>query len=269
MGPPRFAYLPRVHPLLDPSRRPVIGHRGNRAHAPEDTLVSFAQAAALGVDALELDLHLSRDGVPVVIHDPTLDRTTDARGLVRDRTADELARVDAGARFSLDGGRTTPYRGQRIGIPTLEHVLAVHRELPLILEIKALEAVRPVLALLERTGAGGRVLIGSFMDAALAPFAAAGIAVSGATRSLAGLYLPALLGLRRAALPFQAMCIPRFFNGLPLPVGGYARLMRGAGGPVHVWTVNDRREARALWAAGVAGIISDDPAAMLAEREAA
>jgi glycerophosphoryl diester phosphodiesterase len=248
--------------LFDPSRRPVIGHRGNRAHAPEDTLPSFAQAAGLGVDALEMDLHLSRDGVPVVIHDPTLDRTTDARGAVAERTVAELARVDAGARFSKDGGRTTPYRGLGIGVPTLEEVLATHPVIPLILEIKALEAARPVLALLERMNATGRVLVGSFLDAALAPFAAAGIRTAGAPRALS----PALLGLSHAPLAFQAMCIPRFFNGLPVPVGRYARLMRAAGGPTHVWTVNDRAEARALWNAGVAGIISDDPAAMIAER---
>ena len=252
--------------LLDPSRRPVIGHRGNRARAPEDTLVSFAQAVTIGVDALEMDLHLSRDGVPVVIHDPTLDRTTDGTGAVAERSAAELARVDAGARFSTDGGRTRPYRGMGIGIPTLEEVLVAHPTIPLILEIKAREAAGPVLALLQRMNATGRVLMGSFHDEALTTFSEAGIPVAGATRALAKLYLPALFGARRAALPFQAMCIPRSYRGLPLPISGYARLMAAAGGPVHVWTVNDRAVARALWAAGVAGMISDDPAAMIAER---
>lgn len=252
--------------LFDPSRRPVIGHRGNRAHAPEDTLVSLRQAAALGVDALEMDLHLSKDGVPVVIHDPTLDRTTDASGPVAERTARELAKVDAGARFSKDGGRTTPYRGQGIGIPTLEEVLVEHPAIPLILEIKAPAAAAPVLGLLDRMNATGRVLIGSFIDDALRLFADARIPVAGATAALARLYLPALLGVRQASLPFQAMCIPRVFRGLPLPVSRFARMMRAAGGPTHVWTVNSRAEARALWAAGVSGIISDDPGLILAER---
>lgn len=256
-------------PLLDPARRPVIGHRGNRAYAPEDTLVSFAQAVALGVDAIELDLHLSRDGVPVVIHDPTLDRTTDARGAVRDRTAGELARVDAGARHSADGGRSTPYRGQRIGIPTLEEVLAAHPGLPLILEIKTIEAALPILALLERMDATARVLIGSFHDQALRPFIEAGLPVAGATAELSRLYLPALLGLRRDPLPFQAMCIPRAYRGLPLPVSRFARMMRAAGGPTHVWTVNDPTAARTLWAAGVSGIITDDPGAILRARGSA
>lgn len=255
-------------PLLDLSRRPVIGHRGNRAHAPEDTAVSFAQAAALGADALEMDVHLSRDGVPVVIHDATLDRTTDATGPVAERTVAELARVDAGARFSPDGGRTTPYRGTGIAVPTLEEILLAHPTLPFMIEIKAPAAARPVLALLDRLGATARVLIGSFHEAALLPFAQAGIPVAGARTAITRLYMPAILGLRPGPLPFQAICIPRAFRGIPIPVGRMTRLMRRAGGPTHVWTVNDRAEARMLWSLGVTGIISDDPATIIAERGA-
>jgi glycerophosphoryl diester phosphodiesterase len=252
--------------LLDFLRRPVIGHRGDRAHAPENTLPSFAQAVALGADALEFDLHRSKDGVPVVIHDPTLDRTTDARGAVRDRTVRELQQVDAGARFSRDGGRTFPFRGRRIGVPTLEETLYAVPDHPLILELKSVEAARPTLAVLERTGSLGRVLVGSFLDDALTPFIEAGVPVSPGVRSLARRFLPALLGSRPARLPMQALCIPRFHNGLPLPVRGFAAMMRSAGGPTHVWTVNDPALAQRLWARGVAGIISDDPGAILAAR---
>jgi glycerophosphoryl diester phosphodiesterase len=68
--------------LLDPRARPVIGHRGNRAHAPENTLESLREAVALGVDAVEFDLRVSRDGTLVVIHDETLERTTNGSGPV-------------------------------------------------------------------------------------------------------------------------------------------------------------------------------------------
>jgi glycerophosphoryl diester phosphodiesterase len=254
--------------LLDPARRPVVGHRGNRAHAPENTLESFAQAIRLGVDALECDVHLSRDGVPVVIHDPTLERTTDATGAVRDRSAAELQRVDAGARFTTDDGRTFPYRGTGIAVPTLEEVLVSTGRIPLIIEIKTVEAAA-ALAVIERTGCAGRVLIGSFLDDALTPFARAGIPVGASSRAIVRLYVPALLGTRPPALPYQAMCIPRSHRGIPLPVRQFARVMRGAGGPVHVWTVNSAARARQLWRAGVSGIISDDPAVILAERGSA
>jgi glycerophosphoryl diester phosphodiesterase len=83
--------------LLDPLARPVIGHRGNRAHAPENTLESFLEALALGADALEFDLQLSRDGQLVVFHDATLERTTDGHGAVEQHTLAELQRLDAGA----------------------------------------------------------------------------------------------------------------------------------------------------------------------------
>lgn len=86
----------------------IVAHRGLSAQEPENTMRSFRRAAEVGCDLIELDVHLSRDGVPVVIHDDTLDRTTDGRGRVRDRTIDELRRLDAG-------------RGERI--PTLEEVV--------------------------------------------------------------------------------------------------------------------------------------------------
>ena len=76
--------------LLDPLARPVIGDRGNRAHAPENTLASFQEAVALGVDALEFDLRVSRDGVLMVFHDATLERTTDAARPLADCTAGPL-----------------------------------------------------------------------------------------------------------------------------------------------------------------------------------
>lgn len=251
--------------LLDPSRRPVIGHRGNRAHAPENTLPSLLQAVALGADALEFDLHLSRDGVPVVIHDPTLDRTTDASGAVRERTARELAAVDAGARFTRDAGRSFPYRGQGIGVPTLEEVLAAIPELPFIVELKTVEVAKATLQLLERTGNLGRVLIGSFLDDALLPFREAGVPTSPGVRTLTRQYLPAVF--RRAGrIPFQSLCIPRSYNGLPLPIRGFAAMMRAIGAPTHIWTVNAPEVAQRLWRQGISGIITDDPGLMLRVR---
>ena len=88
---------------------------------------------ALGADGLEIDVQLSADGIPVVIHDRTLDRTTDRTGPVNGLTAAELARVDAGFHFQIDG--TFPFRGQGIGLPTLDAVLAKHRDTRFIIEM--------------------------------------------------------------------------------------------------------------------------------------
>ena len=250
--------------LLAPDSRLVIAHRGNSAFAPENTLESLRQGVALGVDALEFDVHLSRDGVPVVIHDPTLDRTTGATGNVRDRTAAELQRVDAGYRFTRDEGRTFPWRGRGVTISTLDEVVAEFSLVPFILEIKVGAASRAVKALLERTGAAARCIVGSFSDEALRPFRGSGIAHGAARGDVLRLFARAVLPGGPAALPYQALCIPPFFNRIPIPVLRFARMGRSAGVVTHVWTVDDPRRARRYWDGGVSGIITNDPSAILA-----
>ena len=123
--------------LLDPSAHPVIGHRGNRAHAPENTLESLQEAVALGVDAVEFDVQVSSDGVLLLMHDVTIDRTTSGAGAVATQTFDALRRHDAGARFTTDGGRTFPWRDRRVVIPRFDDVVdALPRTLPMIVELK-------------------------------------------------------------------------------------------------------------------------------------
>src|SRR6266478_2630499 len=104
------------------SKPRVFGHRGAAGLAPENTLASFALGLALGADVLELDVHASRDGVIVVIHDPTLERTTNGTGAVRAQALYELQQLDAGYRFTRDGSDFA-YRHQGVRIPTLDTVL--------------------------------------------------------------------------------------------------------------------------------------------------
>src|SRR5919107_2807685 len=100
-----------------------LAHRGASALAPENTIEAFRLAVGAGAGGLELDVHMTRDGQIVVIHDPTVDRTTNGSGAVSEMTFDELRRLDAGHTFSPDGGPTRPYRGRGIRVPTLEEVL--------------------------------------------------------------------------------------------------------------------------------------------------
>ena len=252
--------------LLDPDARPVIAHRGNRAHAPEDTLEAMHEAVALGVDAIEFDVHLTRDGVPVVHHDSTLDRTTSGRGPLAAYTLAELSELDAGYLFSRDSGHTFPWRGQHVRVPTLDAVLESFPTLPLIVEIKIASATSAVRAAIARHAAERRVIIAGFDEASVAPLRGGPIALGACTRDLVRLLPAALLGLRGAPAPFAAACIPPVHNGIPVPVGRYAKLMRKRGGVTHVWTVNTADEARHFWSLGVQGIISDDPAVILAAR---
>src|SRR6187200_2457904 len=100
-------------PFFRSARPLVFAHRGGSALAPENTLAAFDNGLALGADGLELDLHLSRDGIVVVHHDGMLERTTNLQGAVAGRTAAELSRADAG--FSFRDGDAFPYRGRGIG----------------------------------------------------------------------------------------------------------------------------------------------------------
>ena len=257
-------YLYRVSILLDPHAKPVVAHRGNSAHAPEDTLESLRQGIALGADAVEFDVRLTRDGHAVIIHDPTLQRTTNGAGAVTDHTLEQLRGLDFGFRFTRDGGRTHPYRGRGITVSTLDEVLADCGAVPMIVEVKTAAASAETKRLIERHGVTKRCIVGSFDDRAVAPFADSGIAHSGARGDVIRLYLRALLPGGPSALPYEALCIPPIFNGLPLPVLRFARMARRAGVRTHIWTVDDPDEAKRLWDGGVNGIISNDPGRILA-----
>src|ERR1700694_3300374 len=117
------------------SRGPLVfAHRGGGALAPENTLAAFDNGLALGADGLELDVRLSRDGVVVVHHDATLERTTNLRGRVADWTADELRRADAGYQVGHQGA--WPYRGLGYGVPQLHRVLSRYPDTRIVIEMK-------------------------------------------------------------------------------------------------------------------------------------
>jgi glycerophosphoryl diester phosphodiesterase len=242
--------------------RPIVGHRGNAARAPENTIESFRQAVELGVDALELDVHLSADGQVVVIHDPTLDRTTDRSGRVDHLTLAGIQRADAGARFTADRGSTWPYRGRGITVPTFDDVLDTFSTTPLLIEIKAPAASRATREAIERHGAVDRCIVASFHEVAKDAFRGSGIARGASRRDTAGLLWRAALRVPVASVDFKAMCIPPKHRGVPLPVGGYARILAPLGVPVHVWTIDDPLDAERLRSRGVRGIISNDPGVM-------
>lgn len=256
-----------MNPLLDAGARPVIGHRGNRAHAPENTIESLAQAVAARADAIEFDVRLSADGIPVVCHDPSVARTTGGTGEVARMTFAELRRLDAGARFTTDAGRTFPYRARGIQIPSLDEVLEAFRNIPLLIEIKDPLAAGSVRKAIEIHRAESRCLIDALDARSLRPFAGSSIATGAARAGVARLMTSMVLRRDIPPLPFRAICIPLNYNGLPLPVRRLARIAPLNDLRVHVWTINAPRSAIELWQAGVNGIITDDPALMVRVRE--
>ena len=254
--------------LLDAAARPVIAHRGASAFAPENTLVGFERAAAFGAEAFELDVHVTADDQPVVIHDPTLDRTTDRRGVVRLMPYAAFRDADAGARFTTDRGATFPFHGLGVRVPLLAEVLGMFPETPVIVEIKAVAAAHAVKRVITESGAISRCVVASFDERALAPFDAPPWIRSASRAETLSLLSRAFVG--RAARPsrYRALTIPTRFNGIPIPMRMMAAAARRVGCPTHVWVIDNPEVAMSLWEQGVAGVITNRPGAMLAARDA-
>jgi glycerophosphoryl diester phosphodiesterase len=255
-----------VNPLLDLDARPVIAHRGASAEAPENTLAAFEAAVRHGADAFELDVRLTADGAPVVIHDDTLDRTTDRSGLVRSQTLAELRSVDAGAKFTPDRGRTHPYRGSDVRIPTLGEVLWAFPRMPVLLEIKEPEAQEAVRKVLLQEDAAERCVVASEDRAALRAFDEAPFARGASGPEISALYWAALVGRRPPAAGYRLLSVPERYRGLPVPTRRFVAAARALGCPVHVWTINEPATARRLWARGVAGIVTNRPGPIASAR---
>ena len=248
------------HPLGTPGAPLVIGHRGAAAVRPENTIPSFAHALALGVDAIEFDVRLARDGTVVVHHDPDTARTCGERLVIADATAADLRALDAGATFAGQGWRVAAR------IPRLDETLELLRDVPLIVECKTVEVTAPLVAALRRHALLDRVVVGSFLHTSMRIARAAGAHTAASRGDMVAMCVRAWTGRAPARLPNTAFAIPERHGPLPLPLARIAAMARPLGIPVHVWTVNDPADALRLWRAGVTGILSDDPAAMLAAR---
>ncbi len=241
----------------------VFGHRGAAGLAPENTLPSFALGLALGADVLELDVHASRDGVIVVIHEPTLERTTNGIGPVRESTLDRLQQLDAGYQFTRDG-HDFPYRAQGVRIPTLESLLKLFPLASCNIEIK--QADPPIVAdvadLIRRLGAQRRVLLAAEDDSIMQDIRrhATDIATSFSAVEVADFVA------RVRASNFEnyhpagcALQIPPRYGDIDLVTAQSVAAAHRCGLEIHVWTINQREEMDRLLQLGADGIMSDLP----------
>lgn len=216
----------------------VYGHRGAPAAFPENTLAGFRHALELGVEGIELDVHLSRDGVPVVIHDETVDRTTNGAGAVADFTVEELRALDAG-------------NGEYV--PTLAEVLdLVGDRLHVDIEVKANVAGEAVLK--EVSGRDLRWLISSFDWDVL--------------RFVRNVDKEADLWVLSVAASDEALEVVEEIGAGALALWDKAidedivQMLDDRGVPFWPWTVNDVDRARQLVRWGAIGICTDDPGTM-------
>ncbi len=257
----------------------AFAHRGGCNEWPENTLTAFRGALELGYTHIETDVHLTRDGQIVCFHDPTLERTTNGRGLVKEHSLDELRELDAGYRFTPDGGRSFPFRGAGCRIPTLEEALALDPNLCLNLEMKQREPdmVEPLRAFIERHDVGHRVLVASAQDALTRRFRR--LQRLHRSRDRRGMRVPTSPGARGILLfwgsvrlgldsfltfPFDALQVPVSHGPLRVVDRRFVERAHAHGIHVHVWTINDPAEMRRLYALGVDAVMTDEPTRLMA-----
>lgn len=244
------------------SKRPLVfAHRGGGALAPENTLAAFENGLALGADGIELDLQLSKDGVVVVSHDAMLDRTTDASGPIASRTADELAQVDAGARFAGDG--SYPYRRRGVGVPRFSEVLVRHPQARMIVELKTdeISLAKAVLSEVQHAGAADRVTVGAFGCAGIQVIRDRDprIATGACLEEVRWALYRSWLGLAPSRPQYRAFQVPERRGATTVVSPRFVRAAHRGGIAVHVWTVDEPEDMERLLGWGVDGLITDRP----------
>lgn len=238
-----------------------IAHRGGRLLAPEHTLFAYQIGLDAGADVLELDVRSTSDGVLVLLHDDSVDRTTDGTGKVSEMTWAEVEALDAGYTFTTDEGVTFPHRGTGLKVARLEDALDAFPGVCMTVELKQYEPsiVAPVLAAFAAHDAIQRAVFSSFDDLTLAAVREA------RPDAITGMGVAEMLGF--ALLDDSALATYQ----PPAPIAQApkdqvtAKLVANAhqvGVKVHAWTVNDPAQMAELLEMGIDGIITDDPATL-------
>lgn len=244
-------------------RPEVYAHRGGALLWPGNTTLAFDQALKLGADVLEMDVRSTHDGVLVLMHNSTVDETTDGSGPVAGYTLEELQRLDAGYRWGPD---KFPYRGRGIKVPTLEEVFERYKDRGVRMNIEIKQIMPSIVDrfcdLVRQHDIADRVMVASFSTSVLkhVRMRLPQAATSAGTWELLVFYLFHLLNITdRYHLPVRALQFWSSIGPLPIITENLVAAAHRYGLEIHGWTVNRREEMRRLIRLGVDGIITDDP----------
>lgn len=235
-------------PYFAPARPRVLAHRGLSLEAPENTLLAFAHALAVGASHIETDVHASADGIAVIAHDPDLTRVAGNGLRVDAMTLAELATLDLG-------------EGQHM--PSLAEALEGFPEARFNIDVKSVGAITPTITAIRAARAESRVLLTSFSErrrrAAIAQLPGVATSASGPrfAAALAASVVRGAPAVRAALRGLHAVQIPTRALGLDTVTSSRIRAFHAAGVEVHVWTINDEQEMRRLLALGVDGLVTD------------
>ena len=238
----------------------LVAHRGGAKLAPENTLIAFRRAVDWwGADMLEMDVRLTRDGSVVVIHDATVDRTTNGIGSVEELTLDEISRLDAGYHFKDLTGEHS-FRGEGVTVPTFEEVLVALPHTRMNVEAKEPQVAGPLVELIKRHSAEHRVLVAATFERCRRKIRHY-IGPWGASRQQVfwfwlGHFFP---WKNSYSFPADVLQVPEIWKGLRVVSPRFIRQAHAQNIPVHVWTVDEPSDMRRLIDWGVDAIQSDRP----------
>lgn len=256
------------HPFFTQGKnRPeVIAHQGGKGQWPAETLHAFEQATKIGVDILELDIRSTKDNQLVLMHNEKVDATTNGKGRVRQFTLNDLKKLDAGYRWTADGGRTFPFRGKDITVPTLDEVFEKFSDRRMSIEIKqsAPSLVAPLCEMIEKHKMEDKVLVASFSDSVLEEFRARcpKVATSASQQEFWRFHL----GHNDFGRGIKPDCLQAKDRVLTVQVITRKLVNRAhrLNLSLHAWTVNDLEGMQRMIALNVDGIITDFPGPLLA-----
>jgi len=256
---------------LGVTRPLVIAHQGGDGVWPGDTMYAFERAVEIGADVLEMDAHIAKDGEIVLMHDEAVDRTTDGTGLIEDLTLAEIKRLDAAYKWSTDGGRTFPFRGQGIQVPTLNELFEKFPDMRYVIEIKLTEnpIVKPFCNLIRAYNMQVKVIVASFHDEAMRMFreTCPEVATSASRTEVRNFVLLGKVFLSGFVVPryqsIQPPYDPSESLGITIITERFIREAHAKNIKVEPWTVNDPELMKQYIEWGVDGIITDRPDLMV------
>lgn len=248
-----FSKPAEKHPFFSHiNHRPLVfAHRGGAGLWPEETMYAFKQAEAMGVDVLEMDMHATADRDLVLIHDSTVDRTTNGKGQVNSYTLEELKNLDAGYKWSPDDGQTFPYRGLGIKIPSLEEVLINLSDMLINIEIKQKDSALGVrlCKLIKDYEMEQQVMVASAHEKVIQSFRreCPQVATAAIQNEAIKFFIMNLLGLSAGYTPHEnAMQVPEYIYGLHVVTNRFVDAAHKINLEVHVWTVNEESDMQRM-----------------------
>ena len=247
-------YLQGEHPIR-------FAHRGSRKLWPENTWYGFDAAVnELGYRYIETDVQITKDGVVVVFHDDTLERTTNGMGYVADWEWDDLQHLDAAHNFEPDGDGRFPLRGTGVRVSRLDDTFDRYPDTYFNIDLKAKGTDWGVAEVIARMGRQDSVLVGSFSDLRLSRFrriTRARVPIAAAKRAAMTMYGLSRVG-KHSKIPVQAYQLPYEIRGAKVD-RKLVDAVHAAGAHLHLWTVDDPEDMERFLALGVDGIVTDRP----------